>query len=98
MCSQYSGALWGFPFLLLIILAEISNTGEPTGRQGGRKVERPVLFFRTTSVVAVQAKVIWQSTTPYPPEPDEVWFEPDGSRTESGVIRSSSGPESDNGM
>jgi len=57
----------------------------------------PVLFFRTTSVVAVQARAVLQSMPTYPPEPDEVRFEPDGSRTESGVIRPSSSPESDNG-
>jgi len=57
----------------------------------------PVLFFRTTSVVAVQARAVLQSMPAYPPEPDDVRFEPVGSRTESGVIRPSSRPESDNG-
>lgn len=45
-------------------------------------------------MVAVQAKVVLHPTLPFPPEPDEVRAEPDGSRTESGVIKPSSGPDS----
>jgi len=94
---QYSGDLWGFPFLRFIRPAEISDTGEHAGLHGGRKPEPPVLFFLTISVVAVQARVVLQSAPPYPPEPDEVRAEPAGSRTESGVIRPSSSPDSDKG-
>jgi len=95
---QYSGALWGVPFLRFIRPDEISETGEHAGLHGGRKPDPPLLFFLTISVVAVQAKVVLQSTPPYPPEPDEVRAEPAGSRTESGVMRPSSSPDSGKGM
>ncbi|OIW01094.1 hypothetical protein TanjilG_25202 [Lupinus angustifolius] len=65
--------------------AEISDTGEQAGQHGGREPEPPDLFFLTISVVAVQASVVMQSTPPYPPEPEDVFAEPAGSRTESGV-------------
>lgn len=87
---QYSGALWGFPFLRP---AEISETGEQTGRHVERIADELLLFFLTNSVVAVQSKVL-HSAPPLPPDSDEVRAEPVGSRTESGVIKPSSNPGS----
>ncbi|PPD87025.1 hypothetical protein GOBAR_DD16018 [Gossypium barbadense] len=89
---QYSGARCGAFFLRFIKFPETSDTGGHVGRHAVKLV----LFFLTISDVAAVQASARHHTSSYPPDPEDVLVEQDGSRTESGVTKPSSRPESDN--